>query len=173
MWSLKPFKAPRPNGLYAGFFQCFWLLTGELIIKSVKDVFGKGKFPEHLNKTLINLIPKRPGADCLGSFISISLYNTVYKVITKFIVARMRPLLPNIISPMQTTFVLGRKDIDNVIIIQEILHTMSGKKGRMGSMAIKKDSEKAYDRLEWSFIISCITSSSVEVLLNEGIQEKF
>ena len=101
------------------------------------------------------------------------MYNTVYKFITKFIVARMRPLLPNIISPMQTTFVLGRKDIDNVIIIQEILHTMSGKKGRMGSMAIKKDSEKAYDRLEWSFIISCITSSSVEVLLNEGIQEKF
>lgn len=48
----------------------------------------------------------------------ISLCNTVYKVITKFIIARIRLLLPNIISPIQTTFVIGGKDIDNVIISQ-------------------------------------------------------
>lgn len=51
----------------------------------------------------------------------ISLCNTVYKVITKFISklsARIRLLLPNIISPIQTTFVVGGKDIDNVIISQ-------------------------------------------------------
>lgn len=48
----------------------------------------------------------------------ISLCNTVYKVITKFIIARIRLLLPNIISPIQTTFVVGGKDIDNVIISQ-------------------------------------------------------
>lgn len=48
----------------------------------------------------------------------ISLCNTVYKVITNFIIARIRLLLPNIISPIQTTFVVGGKDIDNVIISQ-------------------------------------------------------
>ena len=50
---------------------------------------------------------------------------------------------------------------------------MSGKKVRMGSMAIKIDSEKAYERLKRSFIMSCVTSLSVEVLLNGGAQEEF
>lgn len=42
--------------------------------------------------------------------------------------------------------------MDNMIITQEIIHTMSKKKGKIGFMAIKIDLEKAYDRLEWHFI---------------------
>lgn len=161
---------------------------GESVIQSVKDVFEEGKVLKHFNKNLIILIPKNPGAYCLGSFRPISLCNTIYKVITKIIVARIRPLLPKLISPMQTAFVPGRKGLDNVIIAQEVLHTMSGKKGRMGSMTIKIDLEKAYDMLKWSFIrdtlllfnilaylinviMSCITFSSVAVLLNGGVLE--
>ena len=49
-------------------------------------------------------------------------------------------------------FVPKRKRVDNAIIVQELVHTMSKKKGREGLMAIKIDLEKAYDRLEWSFI---------------------
>ena len=40
-----------------------------------------------------------------------------------------------------------------MIIAQELIHTMSLKKGKVGYMAIKIDLEKAYDnRLEWHFI---------------------
>ena len=73
-------------------------------------------------------------------------------MITKIIVARLRPYLEKIISPFQTAFVSGRKGIDNAIIVQEIVHTLSKKKGKVGFMAIKVDLEKAYDKLEWSFI---------------------
>ena len=55
-------------------------------------------------------------------------------------------------SPLQTAFVPGRKGIDNAIIVQEVVHTISKKKGRVGYMALKIDLEKAYDKLEWSFI---------------------
>lgn len=70
---------------------------------------------------------------------------------SKILVARIRPLLADLVSLFQTAFVPKRKGVDNVIIVQEIIHTMSKKKGRGGLMAIKIDLKKAYDHLEWSF----------------------
>ena len=46
----------------------------------------------------------------------------------------------------------GQKGIDNAIIMQELIHFITRKKGKVGYMAIKIDLEKAYDKLEWSFI---------------------
>ncbi|XP_075640270.1 uncharacterized protein LOC142612022 [Castanea sativa] len=56
------------------------------------------------------------GPKTLGNYRPISLCNTVYKMVTKIIVARLRPFLDKLISPLQMAFVLGRKGIDNVII---------------------------------------------------------
>lgn len=39
--SLKAFKAPRPNGLHASFFQRFWPIVGELVVREVKKNFIK------------------------------------------------------------------------------------------------------------------------------------
>lgn len=109
---------------------------------------------------------------------------------TKIIVKRMQTLLPNIISPLQTAFVPSRLGLDNMIIAQEIIHTVIGNRGQMGYMAIKIDLEKAYDRLQWHFvrdmlhlykfpksltklILSCVSSSSISILLNGGKLESF
>ena len=122
------------------------------MINEVFKVFHSSTMPPHPNETLITLIPKHPGTDCLASFRPISLCNTVYKMVTKIIVKRLRPCLPKLISPLQTAFVPGRMGLDNMIIAQELSHTMKLKKGKTGFMAIKIDLEKAYDRLEWHFI---------------------
>ena len=53
---------------------------------------------------------------------------------------------------MQMAVVSGRKGTNNVIIAQEVLHSIGKKKGRTGYMAFKIDLEKAYEKLEWSFI---------------------
>ena len=132
LWSLKAFKAPGPDGLHAGFFHRFWLIVGNLVIDLVKKVFVERKVPEFLNRTQFVLIPKIQGLETLGNYRPISLCNTVYKVITKVIVARLRPYLDKLISPFQTAFVLGRKGMDNAIIVQEIVHTLSKKKGKVG-----------------------------------------
>ena len=102
---------------------------------------------------------------------------------TKTIVAKLRPHLDKLISPLQIAFVPGRKGIDNAIIVQEIIHTLSKKRGKVGYMALKIDLEKAYDNLEWSFIrdmlirfnfpldiidiiMSCIFTVSTSILFN-------
>ena len=152
MWSLKPFKAPGSDGIHAGFFQKFWPIVGSSVVSEVKKIFANKRVPEYLNRTHISLIPKIQEPEMLGNYKPISLCNTVYKVVTKIIVTRLRPYLDNLISPLQATFVLGRKVVDNAIIAQEIIHSLGKKRGIVGYMALKIDLEKTYDKLEWNFI---------------------
>ena len=153
------------------------------MIEEVQKIFAVRRVLEVINCTHIALIQKIQGVETLGNYRPISLCNTVYKVITKIIVARLRPYLDKLISPMQTAFVSGRKGIDNIIIAQEIIHGLGKKKGRIGYMALKIDLEKAYDKLEWSFIrdmlirvnlpldiidliMSCLSTMSTSILFS-------
>lgn len=84
----------------------------------------------------------------------------------------------------------NRKGIDNAIKVQELIHTISKAKCKEGYMAIKIEHEKAYDKLEWSFIremrmrinlpqdiiqltMSCVTFVSTSILFNGGTLERF
>ena len=152
LWSLKPCKSPGPDGIHTGFYQRFWPIVGNSVIFEVKEAFRTGKVPPNLNQTLIALIPEIKGPETIGNYRPISLCNFVYKVITKIIVTRIRPFLEKLVSPFQSAFVPGRKGLDNAIMAQEIIHSISRKRGNVGYMVIKINVEKAYDRLEWSFI---------------------
>ena len=153
-------------------------------------VFLERKVSKYLNKTLIVLIPKVQGPESIGNYRPISLCNFIYKIISKVIVAWLRPQLENIVSPFQTAFILGRRGTDNVIIVQELIHTIRRAKERKGYMAIKIDLKKAYDRIKWSFIreilfkfnfldklieliMSCISSVSTSLLFNGGCLDSF
>ena len=188
--SMKPYKAPGINGLHARFFQSFWLVVRDSMKREVKGVFLSQKIPEYLNQTLIALIPKQTGLETVSHFRPISLCSTVYKIISKIIAQRVRPLLPSLISPMQADFLEGRRSSDNVIIAQELIYYLKSRKGKDGYMVIKIDLEKAYDRLEWSFvkmvlehfefpqeminlIISCISTTTIALLFNGRKLEAF
>ena len=152
LWSMKANKAPSPDGFHARFFQLFWPTVGDKVIREVKQIFASRIMLEYLNQTHIILIPKIQGPETLGNYRPISLCNTVYKIVAKIIVARLRPHLEKLVSPLQSAFVPGRKGIDNAIIVQELIHSICRKKGAVGYMVIKLYLEKAYDKLEWSFI---------------------
>ena len=183
LWVLKAFKAPGPDGLHASFFQRFWLIVGDLVKTEVRKVFLDCKIPEYLNRTNVVLIPKMAGLKSLENYRPINLCNTVYKIVAKILVAKIRPHLDKLVSPLQSAFVLGRRSVDNAIVVQEVIHTISNKKGQVGYMAIKVDLEKAYDKIEWSFIrevlinakfphnvisliMSCVSSVSTSILFN-------
>lgn len=152
LWVLKPFKALWPDGLHAGFYQYIWHEVGKSVCEEVKAIFKYGDVPDHLNDTLVTLIPKYQSLESLNNYKSISLCNSVYKIVSKILVERTRPYISKLGSPVQRIFVLGRKGIDNILIAQEPFYALDRKKGKEGYMAIKVDLEKAYDRLEWCFI---------------------
>ena len=108
--------------------------------------------PSLVNETLIVLIPKISNPTKLAHYRPISLCNVSYKLVTKIIVNRIKDFLPSIIAPTQSSFVPRRQITDNIVIVQEVLHTMKSKYSGKGMMAIKLDLEKAYDRLNWDFL---------------------
>lgn len=94
------------------------------------------------------MIPKNDNPD------NIKLFTPI---ITKILVARIRPLLAKIISPFQSNFIPGRSTNDNIIITQEVLHTLRGKKGKKGGLIFKIDLKKAYDKVSWKFLFDTLT----------------
>ncbi|WCJ44200.1 RNA-directed DNA polymerase (reverse transcriptase)-related family protein [Euphorbia peplus] len=183
LFDMQPWKAPGMDGFQAGFFQKHWDKMSTSICHFVKAAFQTGSFDPDINKTTIVLIPKVTRPEDFSELRPISLCNVSYKIITKIIANRLKPLMPSMVLPHQTSFVVGRNITDNIIIAQEAIHSMRNKTGRNGWMALKVDLEKAYDRLNWDFlddtlqeagipqrlsklIMFCVSSSSLQVLWN-------
>ena len=122
--------------------------------------------PEGVNDTCIVLIPKVSHPSKLQEFRPISLCNVIYKVVSKCLVNRLRPLLQDIISPSQSAFIPGRMITDNALIAFECLHAISSNSDDRSSFcAYKLDLSKAYDRVDWGFLN--------KVLLKLGFQSEW
>lgn len=74
-----------------------------------------------------------------------------FSIIAKIVANRLKGVMPSLVAENQCSFIQGRQGADNIIIAQEVFHSMPSMKDSKGVMAIKVDLEKAYDRLEWDF----------------------
>jgi len=116
-------------------------------------------------------------------FRPISLCNVSYKIIVKSLADRIKNHLPHIIHPSQSAFVQGRHIASNIIIAQEIIHSFNLKSWKQNAFLLKLDLAKAFDRIEWSFIVkamrrhgfhnhfinlvhSCISTTTLFVIIN-------
>ncbi|XP_042944567.1 uncharacterized protein LOC122278446 [Carya illinoinensis] len=179
-----PNKAPGPDEMPPIFFQKYWHIIGGKITAAVLEVLNTGHFPSDLNKTCLVLILKTDSPTLVSDFRFISLCNVIYKLIAKVITNRLKAILPSIISDTQTAFVHGKLITDNVLVAYELVHYLKQKrKGKKGFMSLKLDMFKAYDWVEWDFLLSillklgfnsglvslimkCVTSVSFSVLVN-------
>ncbi|XP_021810643.1 uncharacterized protein LOC110753955 [Prunus avium] len=157
LFAIGGLKTPGSEGFPALFYQKYWGMCYADIIALVKDCFLTASLPENINETLIALVPKIEGHVSMTQLRPISLCNTLYKVISKILVARLRPYMASLVSPNQVSFVPGRQIVDNIVVAQEMLHKFKISKGGKGFIAWnfiawKVDLSKAYDRLSWDFI---------------------
>ncbi|XP_060974461.1 uncharacterized protein LOC133039585 [Cannabis sativa] len=166
MRDIHPHKAPGNDGMPGLFYRKFWSIVGDEVTTVCLGILNEGKSVEAINDTLICLIPKLPKPVQMSDFRPISLCNVVYKIVAKCLAGR------------------GRLIQDNAIIGYESLHSMKMKRfGNGKKMALKLDISKAYDRVEWSFLMTmmrglgydeiwiekvmrCVTNVSFSVLIN-------
>ena len=135
------------------FYQKYWDIIREDVIKIVINILNSNSPITELNKTNITLIPKINNPSKINEFRLISLCNVSYKIVSKFLANKLKPLLSAIISENQSVFVPSRLITNNVLIAFEIMHYLKKKKdGKEGYMAVKLDMSKAHDRVEWVFL---------------------
>lgn len=96
------------------------------------------------NAIILALVPKSPGAYAVSDYRPVSCCNIVYKVISKLLVKKLKPLLSEFVVPNQTAFVKGRLLVENTVLASEIVQGYHKNKYPK-RIAIKVDIAKAFD----------------------------
>ena len=150
---LHPTKALGPDDMSAIFYHKYWDIVGPNITNMVLSVLNSNLPMNEINKTNISLIPKTNHPAKMTEFCSISLCNTLCKLISKILANRFKAILPSIISENHSAFTPDRLITDNVLVAFEFMHYLNhNSDGKENYMSIKLDISKAFDRVEWNFI---------------------
>ena len=112
----------------------------------------------------------------------------MYKIISKVIAHRLKPLLPTLVSMEQSSYVEGKQILNNIIQAHEVVHSLlSNRKARM---IMQLDLAKAYDKMNWIYIrkvlivfgfdhnrvrwvMALVTSYSFSILVNGSPSKTF
>lgn len=156
VFSLNKDSAPGPDGYGGGFFQAFWDNVGMDVVKSVKQFFARKIMP-NLNSNLVVLIPKFKGADMIENFRPIALANFQFKIITKVLADRLSIIVPKIITEEQRGFIKDRQISECLCIASEAINMLDHKQFG-GNIALKFDVRKAFDTIDWQFLLKVLSA---------------
>jgi exonuclease III len=179
-------KAPGPDGFTSDFFHYCWPMIRTEVWEILEDSRTTGEVLRAFNATFLALIPKEGQANRPKQYRPIALCNVIYKLLTKVIARRLKPILPTIISPEQSGYVEGRQILDSIILAHEVIHSLQ--KTKTPGMLLKLDISKAFDKLSWEYMkamliafgfdqnwvtwILNLTSSAFFSLLINGVPSK-
>ncbi|XP_057246831.1 uncharacterized protein LOC104884449 [Beta vulgaris subsp. vulgaris] len=191
MFSIGQGKSPGLESSTAEFFKHHWVSLGNEVFQAVNHFFTTGFILHEWNQTLIVLLPKGQNPEDVTQFRPISLCNTIYKCVSKCLVNRLRPLLCDLITEYQSAFIPGRHMDDNILISHELTHVLNKRRrGNVHLAALKIDMNKAYDRINWRFLLKvlqaygfpaqwiqlisqCIFTVTYRILVNGQVTESF
>nr|ABD28670.2 RNA-directed DNA polymerase (Reverse transcriptase) [Medicago truncatula] len=152
VFDLNSDDAPGPDVFGACFFQIYWNIVKKDVYEAVLDFFKNGWLPNNFNANSIILIPKTPNADSVDQYRTIALVNFKFKIINKVLADRLAKILPSIISKEQRGFVQGRNIRDCIALTSEAINVLDNKSFG-GNLALKIDVTKAFDTLNWDFLL--------------------
>ncbi|XP_020253791.1 uncharacterized protein LOC109830842 [Asparagus officinalis] len=180
-------KAPGPDGFSMAFYQTFWETIKYDLIKLMIFLQQQPSNLHRLNKVFITLIPKTKDSVHMNDFRPISLINCIFKIFSKILANRLSTVIPNLVASTQSAFQSGKSTLDSIIMANEMIHYCS--KRRKEVAMFKIDFSKAFDSINWNFLIGLlkargfgskwcnwiyhiVSSSSCSVKVN-GLPSKF
>ena len=175
--SLKDDKAPGPDGFSVEFYKA----NISWISKDLLDIYNEaiivGSLGSEINKGIIKLLPKDGDKTLIKNWRPITLLNVSYKILAKVLALRLVHILPKFVSSTQTGFIKGRYILENLITAWEAMDW--AKCSHQNSALLLLDFEKAYDRVEWNFIIMMLQSfgfpsyfcNAVQILLRDAFAQ--
>ncbi|XP_042980144.1 uncharacterized protein LOC122310314 [Carya illinoinensis] len=157
VFSIPVDSSPGPDGYGSGFYQACWQIISKEVVEAVEEFFSGGMLPRFYSASFLVLIPKIPNPTSFDKFRPISLCSVFYKVCSKILVTRLSSILSRIISPEQGAFIKGRSIFENISLTQEMFHGLN-KPARGGNVVLKIDMAKAYDSIDWRFLLHVLNS---------------
>ncbi|KAF7645264.1 hypothetical protein LDENG_00207280 [Lucifuga dentata] len=148
-------KTPGPDGFPVEFYKKFSSKIAPLILSMFEYSFKQSTLPQTLTEAIITVLLK-PGKDPLdyNSYRPISLLNIDVKILSKVLTSRIDSIMPDLISADQTGFIKGRHSFTN---IRKLLNVVcSSVSGNVAEVVISLDAEKAFDRVEWSYLFAVL-----------------
>ena len=171
--SMQNNKTPGNDGLTKEFYEAFWNEIKHVFLKSLKQAKEKVKLSISQRQAVIKLIEKKDRDKIyIKNWRPISLLNVDTKNILKALAAKLKQVLPTIISSNQTAYVNKRCISESGRLISDIIE-VCGKKN-IGGYLVTMDIEKAFDSLDHGFLVHVLNKfgfgsnfiSWIKLLLN-------
>ena len=168
--SMQNNKIPGNDGLTKEFYETFW---NEIKMKSLKHAKEKGQLSISQRQAVIKLIEKKDrDKRYIKNWRPISLLNVDTKIISKALAAKLKKVLPTIISSNQTAYVNKRCISESGRLISDIIEVCE--KQNIGGYLVTMDIEKAFDSLDHDFLVHVLNKfgfgsnfiSWIKLLLN-------
>lgn len=148
-------KSPGCNGFTAAFFKAFWKYLGPLLLRVLKQNISDGCLISSFREGVITLIPKtgKP-ADSVKGWRPISLLNVDFKIISAAITSRLKKVIGELISPVQSAYIKGRYIGENTRLVFDIIDYLN-KTGK-GGLVLAADFEAAFETVSWQYLLHAL-----------------
>ena len=148
-------KSPGSDGFTSEFYKFFWLDIRNIVHESFTHSFNTGELSLDQTRAILTLLPK-PNKDLrhLKNWRPISLLNTDYKILTKFLANRLQKVIPKLVSEDQSGYIKNRYIGENIRTILDIIEFTNYIENP--GLMIFLDFEKAFDTISWSFLMKTL-----------------
>ena len=143
-------RSPGIDGLPNEFYQTFWSLLGQDLFSVLTHSINDGVFPVSCRRAVITLLPKKGDNGSLKNWRPVSLLCSDYKIFTKTMSLRLRPVMGSIIHHDQSCSVPNRHIHDNINLLRDSIYYANTSNTPLAIVAL--DQEKAFDRVHHSYL---------------------
>ena len=148
-------KTPSIDGIPVEYYKSNSESLAPRLAHLYNNYINNGCLPPFLQTALLKIIPKpdKP-VDKLDSYRPLSMLCNQYKILAGVLANRLKKLLPDIISPLQTGFVPGREMIDNALYMKLLFerHQIGEELG----LALFLDFKSAFDMVNHDYLIDTL-----------------